>query len=55
MLIYFYYKEYQNIQIIRLPQIIHSIGLANQIANLTKKSRNTLQLKKTISFKMKHI
>jgi len=33
---------------------MHSIGMANQIENLTKKSRNTLQLKTTISFEMKY-
>jgi len=37
MLIYIYYKEYQNIQIIMLLQFERTAVIAHQFANLTKR------------------
>jgi len=43
-----------NIEIMTLPQFIHTVVLPDQIANLTKESHNILQLQTTIAFKMNH-
>jgi len=53
MLIYFYYKEHQNIQVCRCHYLY--VILADQIVNLTKSFTQHIAIPKSNFFKMKHI